>query len=690
MKMINKSFRSNCRKALDALDAIRKKFPLGISDISEVSDESRALIQLKIQQFRECVKRDGLYLSKYSWWNPMRLSRNKTAHTKKDLSDTEFLKLCNTIFPNIQRISRDLCKIIGLHRHHSKKKRKFENFASSSAFGTEADRKQLIDAMEDMASPVEPTDIKIEFPQNNYAKLAENTFSDILEHDDIKDYIQSHEGVSENIQTDILEWLQLTKETLDKEDPFLDESIFIEQHKKWSAIDVATDLTNENSKIQYHYRRLPSVSESKRGAIAPSNLNFDFYKNQFAEQKNESKKDDKDKVSVQWKSAEQLEVLRRNFIGDMENSLIDRKNKWEQERIDEMRKAFLEELYKKIQNFKRLEKLLSPFIKDFGRLWDLSEGIFETSGFEILEQFAKLLEQDQSLQELAEILGKQNRAQSIFEKELRDKVVIKTEWHPQNAYRGEIKGICFSNDISSVLPSELALMKNPATKKLFQLRFAQKQLLSFEYQRNVEGTRKESTQEEVSIEKKEPKGPIIICVDTSGSMHGTPENIAKTVTFALSKIALEEERKCYLISFSTGIETLDMSDFKKGDSLQKLVRFLQMSFNGGTDASPALQHAIKMLQSNDYKNADVLMISDFVMANLPRNLIDAIEVEKEKNTDFYSLVIGTSGNQGTIDCFNHNWSYNTNDIHASRHLVEQLHSIKMRPTSQGLSDNADK
>jgi len=690
MSMANKEFRLNCRKALDALGAIREKFPSGISDVAVISEESRAWVQMKIQHFRECIKNEGLSLAKYSWWNPMRLSRNKTAHTKKDLSDKEFSGLCDTLFQNIQKISGDLCKIIGIHRHHSKKKRKFENFASSSAFGTEADRKQLIDAMEDMASPVEPTDIKIEFPQNNYAKLAEETFSDILDHDDIKDYIQSHEGVSENIQTDILEWLQQTRETLDREDPFLDESIFIQQQKKLSAIDVATDLTNENSKIQYHYRRLPSVSESKRGSIAPSNLNFNFYKNQFAEQKKEPKKDGKDKAPIQWKSMEQLEVLRRNFIGDMEECFIDRKNKWEQERIDEMRKTFLEELYKKIQNFKRLEKLLSPFIKDFVRLWDLSEGIFETSGFEILEQFAKLLEQDQSLQELAEILGKQNRAQSIFEKELRDKVVIKTEWHPQNAYRGEIKGICFSNDISSVLPSELALMKNPATKKLFQLRFAQKQLLSFEYQRNVERTRKESTQEEVSIEKKEPKGPIIICVDTSGSMHGTPENIAKTVTFALSKIALEEERKCYLISFSTGIETLDMSDFKKGDSLQKLVRFLQMSFNGGTDASPALQHAIKMLQSNDYKNADVLMISDFVMANLPRNLIDAIEVEKEKNTDFYSLVIGTSGNQDTIDCFNHNWSYNTNDIHASRHLVEQLHSIKMRPASQGKSDNADK
>lgn len=690
MNMANNGFRLNYRKAFEALGAIREKFPSGISEVAKISEESRAWVQMKIQQFRECIKDEGLSLSKFSWWNLMRLSRNKTAHQKEDFSDNEFLELCNTLFSNIPKILGDLSKKIGLHHHQSKKKRKFENFAPSSAFGSEADRKQLIDAMEDMASPVEPTEIKIEFPQNNYAKLAEKTFSDILAHDDIKDYIQSHEGVSENIQTNILEWLQQTRETLNRKDPFLDESIFVEQQKKLSAKDVATDLTNENSKIQYHYRRLPSVSESKRGTIAPSNLNFDFYKNQFAEQEKAPKKGNKDKAPIQWKSMEQLEVLRRNFIADMEKSLIDRKNKWEQERIDEMRKMFLDELYKKIQNFKRLEKLLSPFIKDFGRLWDLSEGFFETSGFEILEQFAKLLEQDQSLQELAEILGKQNRAQSIFEKELRDKVVIKTEWHPQNAYRGEIKGICFSNDISSILPSELALMKNPATKKLFQLRFAQKQLLSFEYQRKVKRTREESTHEEVSIEKKEPKGPIIICVDTSGSMHGTPENIAKTVTFALSKIALEEERKCYLISFSTGIETLDMSDFKKGDSLQKLVRFLQMSFNGGTDASPALQHAIKMLQSNDYKNADVLMISDFVMANVPRNLIDAIEVEKEKNTDFYSLVIGTSGNQGTIDCFNHNWSYNTNDIHASRHLVEQLHSIKMRPTSQGLSDNADK
>ncbi|WP_338321164.1 VWA domain-containing protein [Treponema saccharophilum] len=584
--------------------------------------------------------------------------------------------MCSKVFSNIEKITGDLQANIKRYRQQSKKKRKFENFASP-VFGSENDRKQLVDAMEDMISPVEPKYVKIEFPKNNYAKIAEDTLSEILRHGNTHPYALLHEGVSENIQTDILEWLQKTQATIEKENPFFDEAIFLAQQKKLSAQEIALDLSAENSKIQYHYKRLPSVSDSKRGSIAPSTLDFDFYRKSFSEQK--KIKPDKDgKETIAWKSAEKLDVLCRNFLSDMEKNLIDRKNKWEMERIDALRKQFLEELYKKIEKFMRLEKLLSPFIKDLGRLWDLSNKAFETSGFEILEQFAKLLEQDESLQELAKMIGKQSRTQEIFEKEMRDKIVIKTEWHPKPAYRGEINGLRYSSDIASVLPAELAMMKNPAAKKLFQLKFAQKQLLSFDYQNDKAESKEEHESEEVDVAKKDQKGPVIICVDTSGSMQGTPENIAKTVTFALSKIAMEEERKCYLISFSTGIETLDMSDFKSGDALTRIVQFLRMSFNGGTDASPALKHAVQMLQKDGYKNADVLMISDFVMGTLPDDLVKSIEEEKKKNTDFYSLVIGSSGNQSTIACFNHNWLYDTSDSRAQRHLVEHLQTMRTR------------
>ena len=239
-------------------------------------------------------------------------------------------------------------------------------------------------------------------------------------------------------------------------------------------------------------------------------------------------------------------------------------------------------------------------------------------------------------------------------------------------------GIRFSNDISSVIPSELALLKNSTTRKLFELKFAQKQLLSFKYETQVATDKEHTELEWKTIEKKEPKGPIIVCVDTSGSMSGQPESIAKTITFALSKIAIEENRKCFLISFSTRICVLNLSDFKVDNALENLLNFLKMSFYGGTDAEPALRHSLKMLAEKEWKNADVLMISDFVMANISEDLQRQINAEKEKNTCFYSLVIGDSGNKNAIDCFNHNWAYNLHDAHASRHLVEQLHTMKIR------------
>lgn len=661
------------RKALERINEIIQKYPSGISNIDSISEEARAWIEKKIQQTRECLK-NVHFQSLPSWWETLRLSRNKTAHQTEDFTDEEFSDLSGKLFLNIQKISADLNSNINRYHHNSKKKGKFENFASAS-LGSESERKQLVDAMEDMVAPIEPKDIKIKFPKNNFSQLAEKTLSEILSHDGAKEYVGSHEGLSENIQTDILEWLQKTQSVLEKENPFLEEAVFIQQQKKLSAQEIASDLASEKSKIHFHYKRLPSVSDSKRGPIAPSSLNFDFYEKEFIDQKKTKKDEKSGEQKISWKSVEKIETLRRNFINDMEQNLIERKNMWEQNRIDEMRKAFLEELYKKIDNFIRLEKLLSPFIKTLGHLWDLSESTFETSGFEILEQFLILLDQDESLRELAELLGKQTRAQSLFEKEIRDKVVIKSEWHPKPAYRGEIDGLRYSNDISSVLPSELALLKNTAAKKLFQLKFAQKQLLSFKYQNDVLDSKEENIQEETSVEKQEPKGPIIICVDTSGSMHGTPENIAKTITFALSKIAIEEERKCYLISFSTSIETLDLTDFS-ANPIGRLVQFLRMSFHGGTDATPALKHAVKMLSENKWKNADVLMISDFVMQSLDNDIKAQIKSAQENNTNFHSLVIGTSGNNGTINSFNHNWFYDTNNPQANRHLVEQIHEIR--------------
>lgn len=672
MKRGYKKSRIHTKKALKIVEEIKEKFSSEIQP-SEMSEENQVWFQMKLMQFRENLRNIYFKNGRPEWWETIRIMRNKTGHQTEDFNDEQFKGIFDNFISKIPTMEKDLKTNIRQFKQPSRKKRQFETFGSQ-AIGTEEERKQLVDAIEDQFSPTAPTDITIEFPSNLFSKETEKTVQQILNHGSVGDVVKTHSGLSENIQTDILQWIQDVNKKLESENPFFEEELFIEKQKTLSADELAADLSGEKSKIRWHYSRLPSVSPSKRGNIRESTLDFDFYQKQFRTLK---ENDDKKDLTVRTAS-EQAEILRRNFIADMEKNLIERKTRWKQEKIDDFRKQFLEELYEKTERFMRLEKLLAPLINHFGRLWDLSSQIFNDCGFEILETFSRLLEQDESLQELAAMLGKQSRAQSTFEKELRDKTVIKTEWHSQPTYRGEIKGIKYSNDLSAVLPSELALLRNPATKKLFQLKFAQKQLLSYDYRNRYQTKKTETEKEEVAVEKKEQKGPIIVCVDTSGSMHGTPENIAKTITFALAKMANEEERKCYLISFSTEIETLDMSGFSKGDSIAKLIEFLRKSFYGGTDAAPALNHSVEMLQEEGYQNADVLMISDFVMGDLPEELQDAIGQEKEKNTCFYSLVIGTTGNSKTIECFNHNWVYDTASPNASRHLAEQLHELKTR------------
>ncbi|MBQ3825893.1 MAG: hypothetical protein II811_07135 [Spirochaetaceae bacterium] len=147
------------------------------------------------------------------------------------------------------------------------------------------------------------------------------------------------------------------------------------------------------------------------------------------------------------------------------------------------------------------------------------------------------------------------------------------------------------------------------------------------------------------------------------------------ITFALAKKCLDEERKCFLISFSTGIEVQDLSHFEKSNGLNVLVQFLRKSFNGGTDASPALEKSLELLSSNDWKNADVLVVSDMVMGSFSAELEARIKAQQKKESTFYSLVIGSSGNKNVIDIFDENWSYNTSDSHAMCHLVKNIAAI---------------
>ena len=200
----------------------------------------------------------------------------------------------------------------------------------------------------------------------------------------------------------------------------------------------------------------------------------------------------------------------------------------------------------------------------------------------------------------------------------------------------EICGITFSDKIEDALPQELGLLADDDMALLFDLKFIERRLMSFEKMGYASERVSKVEEREKTVEKKEKKGPVIVCVDTSGSMSGNPENIAKALTLCLASMAHKQDRQCFLINFSTDIETFD---FSKDKGLSELLKFLQMGFHGGTDVFPALWKGLEMMKDEAYQKADLLVVSDFEFSYENEELLNAMNEQRKKGNHFFGLSI---------------------------------------------------
>ena len=170
----------------------------------------------------------------------------------------------------------------------------------------------------------------------------------------------------------------------------------------------------------------------------------------------------------------------------------------------------------------------------------------------------------------------------------------------------EAEEIGNGDDLQHLLPSETAILSDHYTESLFYYKYATKQLQLFANRpKNESHFKKEQTQ------MKKPRlenGPIIVAVDTSGSMSGKPLMIAYSVLTQLLRLARRQKRKVFLMSFSVRAKFLDLS-FPR--NWMRLKAFLEDRFTGGTDGEEMLNRSIEMLQSKSFSMADVLIISDF-------------------------------------------------------------------------------
>lgn len=220
------------------------------------------------------------------------------------------------------------------------------------------------------------------------------------------------------------------------------------------------------------------------------------------------------------------------------------------------------------------------------------------------------------LKQVADLVG---RFRNLARGKQRDKI---------KRNRDEIHSIKTGADLEHVLPQELASLRHPTLKLDFYRKYSEKALLQY------------------SLKTNEPlgKGPIIALIDISGSMSGRPLDWAIAVALGLVDTAARQKRRSKVIFFDTRVQK--EVEFAPGErDIHKIIDIAETGAAGGTDYEPALSEAQKMIETVNYKNADVVMVTDGYCELSDSFLQGFIECKKRLEFRCYTVLIGRNGDR---------------------------------------------
>jgi uncharacterized protein with von Willebrand factor type A (vWA) domain len=248
---------------------------------------------------------------------------------------------------------------------------------------------------------------------------------------------------------------------------------------------------------------------------------------------------------------------------------------------------------------------------------------------------------------------------------------------------GELRGIRLSNRIEAMLGSEAALLRHPVARKLWRARRAEARLLTYDSQAVLLDRRPDpSTPPRQDIAPPEPqalqRGPIILCLDTSGSMRGAPENIAKAVALQALRTAHAEQRACLLIAFGGPDELIERELAPTRDGLTALLGLMGQTFDGGTDVQGPIERAIERVHQARWASADLLIVSDGEFGCTPATLARLDEAREQLGLRVQGILVGDRETMGLMDVADdifwlRDWRRH-GDTAEARHSVSPVHS----------------
>jgi uncharacterized protein with von Willebrand factor type A (vWA) domain len=294
----------------------------------------------------------------------------------------------------------------------------------------------------------------------------------------------------------------------------------------------------------------------------------------------------------------------------------------------------IEELIPILEDHLDMLEILSMIFP--GRVWDHSLRSLHREYFGNLEKYAALLRKSSDLHEILEQIGR-------IELEHGSK---KLNLSPYS--KSEVHTVTYSGDIHTLLPMEAVKLKNPILKLKFYADMLEGKLLTYQ----LKGANWNS-----DTTGKERKGPVVALVDTSASMRGSPEVLAKAVLLAITRKMLKEGRDVKVILFSSKWQIFEIELTDKKRMGQEFLEFLKYTFGGGTDFSTALRAGLKTMKGEKaFEGADILFLTDGVseLSEIPL-IREWKEIKTERKARIFSLIIGNSDSGGLEQVSDHTY-----------------------------------
>jgi len=361
-----------------------------------------------------------------------------------------------------------------------------------------------------------------------------------------------------------------------------------------------------------HYRSFTRLDDL---SSAIGTVKFGEKTNQWlADQKEE---DEDFKIQMQEINAMHRQLQKQDWQETGNDSQVSKENFTEamtkfDEKLQQMLQnnshSFSQALAQAMQETKQVKDGLKSLLGGYGS----GSGDAELKKVPLRDQLvlAEKMAADKTMKEIAEWAG---RFKQIARK--KQKII-----HRESMER---RGVTLGKEIERLLPMEFGLYMHPITKIDFLRRFVEGQTMQYEQKgREV-------------LEK----GPIVLCLDQSGSMYQL-DTQSKGFILTLMSIARKQRRDFCLILFSTRIQ---IHKYEKGEIKgSDMVSLARTFLGGGTNFALPLDQAMNVINESQFKQADLVFVTDGEDTLNDSFLLAFNKKKKEKDFNVLSLVLGSS------------------------------------------------